>query len=327
MNSKHMIAAFCAAGLAFGALAEDAKPANEEETAGLSWTPGEGVSFGETPIVSAEVGVAFDSRYLTYGVIDGKDPIITPSAQITFFDWVYFSVEAIYDVTKGNGKKGEYGARTGKRSTLDMIAGISHEFETCEAVGNLSFDFNYIYEYFRRYDGEDDFGDTTTEMDDTQYLNLELALNDLWFEPALSVERDIMADDGTYFNFSVGHEFPLVDGEGEDADPVLAFRPSVGQGFGTARRVRLYDFYLKNPDAVTGEDVPLDHGGFMDTTFKGELTWNIGGGVSLSGYIAYSDYLLDARTREGARRHNAAWGRKCDHSWNFYGGVALSVAF
>ena len=77
MNSKHMIAAFCAAGLAFGALAEDAKPANEEETAGLSWTPGEGVSFGEMPIVSAEVGVALDSRYLTYGVIDGKDPIIT----------------------------------------------------------------------------------------------------------------------------------------------------------------------------------------------------------------------------------------------------------
>ena len=325
MNSKHAIAAFCAAGLVFGALADDAKSTEAaEEKTGLAWTPGEGVSFGETPIVSAEVGVSLDSRYMTYGVIDGKDPILTPSAQIKFFDWIYFGVEAIYDVTKGNGKKGEYGARTGKRTTLDMIAGISHDFETCDALGALSFDFNYIYEYYRRYY---DFNEGEKCMDDTQYLNLELSLDDLWFEPALWVERDIMADDGTYFNFSVGHEFPLVDGEGEDADPVLSFRPSVGQGFGTARRVRLYDFYLKNPDDATGDDVPVDHGGFMDTTFKGELTWNVGGGVSLSGYVAYSDYLFDARTREGARRHNAAWGRKCDHSWNFYGGVALTVAF
>ena len=107
MNSKHMIAAFCAAGLAFGALADDAKSAEAEapeETAELSWAPGEGVTFGETSIVSTEVGLSFDSRYITYGVIDGKDPILTPSATMTFFDWVYFSVESIFDATKGNGK-------------------------------------------------------------------------------------------------------------------------------------------------------------------------------------------------------------------------------
>jgi hypothetical protein len=38
---------------------------------------------------------------MTYGVIDGTDPIIVPGAPVTFFDWVYFSVEAIFDLTFG----------------------------------------------------------------------------------------------------------------------------------------------------------------------------------------------------------------------------------
>ena len=37
----------------------------------------------ETPVVSAEFGLQFDSKYMTYGVVDGKDPILTPSAQLT----------------------------------------------------------------------------------------------------------------------------------------------------------------------------------------------------------------------------------------------------
>ena len=41
--------------------------------------------------VSAEFGLSFDSKYMTYGVIDGKDPIITPSAEISFFDTLYFA--------------------------------------------------------------------------------------------------------------------------------------------------------------------------------------------------------------------------------------------
>ena len=129
-----------------------------------------------------------------------------------------------------------------------------------------------------------------------------------------------MADEGTYMNFSVGHAFPLIDGAGEDDDPVLAFRPSVGQGAGNTLRVRHYGFYTKH-----GEE--LDHGGLMDTTIKGELTWNFAPGLSLTGYIAYSDYWLDSNMREGARQHNAAWGSSCDHSWNFYGGVALTASF
>jgi hypothetical protein len=65
----------------------------------------------------------------------------------------------------------------------------------------------------------------------------------------------------------------------------------------------------------------------MDTTFKGELTWNFAPGLSLSGYIAYSDYWLDSNMREGAREHNAAWAHSCNHSWNIYGGLAFTATF
>ena len=321
MNAKTIIAAFCAAGLVCAAFAEEAKPKAEaaveveEKDDGLSYTPGEGVSYGEQKIVTAEVGVSFDSKYMTYGVVDGKDPILTPSAKATFFDWVYLGAEAIYDVTKGNGKRRGYGRRTGKRSTLDAIAGVAHDFELCEALGALSVDFNYIYEYFRRYrvDGE-------RCMDDTQYLNLTLSLDDLWFEPALWIERDIMADNGTYVNFEVGHTFALV---GDKDSPDLTFKPSVGQGFGNTQRARGY--FTKHP----GSDEPLDHGGLMDTSVKGELEWAITDWMSLSAYVAYYDYIFDGNMRDGARSHNAAWGNadRYRYSWNVVAGMALTLTF
>ena len=179
----------------------------------------------ETPVVSAEFGLQLDSKYMTYGVTDGKDPILTPSAQLTFFDWAYVGVESIFDLTKGNGKRGDYGNRAGKWTTLDAIVGLSHEFDLGETLGALSVDVNYIYEYLRRHH---------SDMGDTQYINLELSLGDLWFEPTLGIERDLMADDGTYINLEVGHTFALV---GDDEDPTLTFRPSIGQGFGDKHRM------------------------------------------------------------------------------------------
>ena len=200
----------------------------------------------EAPIVSAEFGLQFDSKYMTYGVVDGKDPILTPSAQITFVDWLYFGVESIFDVTKGNGKRGDYGNRAGRWTTLDAIVGIAHEFELTEDI-DLSVDANYIYEYLRRHH---------SDMGDTQYINLELGLTGLWLEPTLVIERDLMADDGTYVNFSLAHTFTLV---GDDDDPTLTFTPSVGQGFGNTQRTRGYELAATmsrsrptSPTATTG---------------------------------------------------------------------------
>ena len=311
MNIKTLTAAILAAGSVFGAVADEQKTVpTTADTKSAKPAELEPVDDPDNKFVSAEFHIGIDSRYMTYGMIDGKDPIVVPGAQIKFLDWVYFGVESIFDVTKGNGKRGGYGNRAGRWTTLDSIVGVAHEFELGEKAGKLSVDFNYMYEYIERYH---------SDMGDTQYLNLELGLSDgiFWLEPTLAIERDLMADDGTYVNFDLGHSFPIIDGKGEDDDPVLEFRPSVGQGFGNTQRVRGY-----SPEAKV-----YDHGGVMDTCIKGEFTWRVVDHVSLSAYVAYSDYWFDSTMRECAREHNAEWGHAYDHSWNFYGGVGVSVEF
>ena len=313
MNIKTLTAAILAAGCAFGAVADEQKSVpTTAEAKNAQPVELEKTDDPEDQFVSAEFHIGIDSRYMTYGMIDGKDPIVVPGAQymtygmidgkdpivvpgaqVKFFDWVYFGVESIFDVTKGNGKRGGYGNRAGRWTTLDSIVGVAHEFELGEKAGKLSVDFNYMYEYIERYH---------SDMGDTQYLNLELGLSDgiFWLEPTLAIERDLMADDGTYVNLDLGHSFPIIDGKGEDDDPVLEFRPSVGQGFGNTQRVRGY----------SPEERTYDHGGVMDTCIKGEFTW-----------------WFDSTMRHCAREHNAEWGKGCDHSWNFYGGLGLSVEF
>ena len=261
--------------------------------------------------VSAEFGLAFDSKYMTYGVIDGKDPIVTPSAEISFFDTLYFGVESIFDVTKGNGKRGGYGNRAGQWTTLDAIVGLRHDFDLGEKLGALSVDANYIYEYIRRdsnweaHDGD--------KMCDTQYVNLELSLGDLWLEPALAIERDLMADNGTYVNLEIGHTFALTDD--------LSLRPAVGQGFGNTQRAK---GYFEKADGEV-----LDHGGLMDTSVSLTAELALGDNLTLSGYVAYYDYLFDSTMRDGARRHNAGWSAadRYRDSYNFVGGLALTASF
>ena len=294
MNTK-TIALVCAAAFCGAAFAD------EEKTDGWAYNPGEGVSFNEQPIVAAEFGLQLDSRYMTYGVIDGRDPILTPSAQLTYFDWLYTGIETIYDLSKYNGRVGDYGNRSCAWTTIDAIGGLAHEFEIADGVA-LSVDFNYIYEYFYRSRGS---------MADTQYLNLELGLSGFWIEPTLWIERDLMADNGTYANLALAHPFVLV---GDEDDPTLTFTPSIGQGIGDKHRTR-------------GYELARDHGGLMDTTVKGEFEWKVCANVALTAYAAYSDYLFDNKLRRGAREYNAAWGSGCDHSWNFYGGIGITVSF
>jgi hypothetical protein len=149
----------------------------------------------------------------------------------------------------------------------------------------------------------------------TQFLTLEVGLPDLWLEPKFMYERDIDRDNGTYLNLELGHTFSLIDGETEEDDPILALRPSVAQGFGNSKRVYLYD----------DNDEYLDHAGLMDTCIKLELTWNFCEYLSLSGYVAYSDFLFDRQIRDAARNYEAH-GR-WDESYNFIGGLAINLAF
>lgn len=63
----------------------------------------------------------------------------------------------------------------------------------------------------------------------------------------------------------------------------------------------------------------------MDFCLKGELTWNLVDGVTISGYVAYTDYLFDSSLRTRARDYEAtgSW----DESWNFTAGCSLAVSF
>ena len=315
MNSKHKMMVACAAAFCGGVLAgnevkQDAPAAEEPAAEGWSFAPGEGVSFGEQQVVTAEFGLAVDSKFMSYGLVDNKDPIVTPSAAVTFLDWITFDCAALFDTTT-YGRKAGYSNRGGRYIEFDSGVSLAHAFSPDDygfLPTTVELSLGYAYEYHPRAMG----GGTGEPGDDTQFVTFEVGLPDLWVEPKLAFERDIDRDNGTYVNLELGHSFALIDGAGEDDDPVLVLRPSVAQGLGNTQRTR-------------GYDLAEDHGGLMDTCVKLELTWNMGGGVALGAYVAYYDYLFDATLREGARAYEAT-GR-ADTSYHFVGGLALTATF
>lgn len=297
MNTKKLIGAALVAAVAGGAFA------SQGEGGGFAWAPGDGVSYDETPVMSIEASVNLHSKYMTYGVIDGKDPILVPGVTATFFDCAYIGVESIFDLTKGNGKRGGYGNRAGKYTTLDAFVGLAHEFDLGETIGTLGVDFGYMYEYMPRSVGE---------VWDTQYLMLEMTLGGHWLEPTLYVERDLMADNGTYVNFSLAHTFELSDS--------FSVTPSIGQGFGNSLRTKGYF-------SEVGKVGEYDHAGLMDTTIKVDFEYAITDWLTLGAYVAYYDYLFDDRMREAAAAYNGEWGARQDKTWNFVGGISLTASF
>ena len=304
-----VIAAVAACGIAAGA-AEKAKEAEAAKESGKEES--------KFP-VSVEAGISLDTKFMSYGLVDNKDPIVTPSALVKFFDWGGIGVEALFDTTK-YGKRGrwedgpDYGNRAGKYFELDPSVTVGHSFSNEDfawipaCIGSVEFELGYSYEYHPRHMG----GKTGEPGDDTQFVTLSFGLPDLWLEPAFEIERDIDRDNGTYFNLGLGHAFPLIKGAGEDDDPVLAFRPSVAQGLGTSKRT--YGYGLSE-----------SHGGLMDTCVKGELTWQICEHLSLSGYVAYYDYVFDRNLRHAAREYEAS-GHD-DTSYHFVAGIGLTASF
>ena len=284
MKTKTIMLALAAA-ICGAAFADE--ETTEEKAEGWSYTPGEGVSFNETPIVSAEASLAFDSKYLSYGFVDNKAPILTPAGEITFFDWLTFGVNAIFDLTKYGNRAG-YTNRQFKYTELHPTVTLGHAFSPKDfewLPTTIEFALGYDYEFHPNSKNkaalnEYENGWDTSIAEDTQFITLELGLPDLWLEPTFLYERDIMRDDGTYLNLEIGHTFNLL---GEE-DDTLTLRPSIAQGFGNGQRVKAY--------ATKKDGEPLNHAGLMDTMIKLELGWKVCDNVSLSGYVGYSDFLL-----------------------------------
>jgi hypothetical protein len=294
--------------------------ADESKKAAWEYNPGEGVSFGDTTVITASFGAKVDSKYITYGLVDNKDPITTLNAEATICDWMYIGVDAIFDMTKyGRASYADYSNRGGKYTELDPYIALTHDFSSedyswmPEWLGTLSLSLEYCYEYHPR--SMRNYWDI-----DSQFVSFYAELSDLYLEPELVIERDIDRDDGTYVNLSLGHTFVLV---GSKDEPVLTFKPAVAQGFGNTRRVKYY-LYKEN-----GED-PLDHAGLMDTRISGTLEWQINDYLSFSAYVAYSDFLFDRSIRHAARGYEGngyEGGSRYDESYNFIGGVGLTVSF
>ena len=304
MNSKHIMTTIACAAAFCGSVRAEAE-AKETEEQGLNWAMGEGVTFGETSIVSAEVGLAFDSKFTSYGLVDNNDPILTPSAALTFFDWVTFSVESIFDTTR-YGEKAGYRDHAFRSQELDPGVAIGHAFGPDEGLPTtVEFELGYTYEAHPK-----------VVDDDTQFLTFSVGLPDLWLEPTFAYERDIDRDEGTYLNLEIGHTFSVVDGKEEGDDDILSFRVSLAQGWGDQRRVTAY-----LGEAGDGYDESC----LMDTCLKGELTWNITDGVSLGAYLAYYDYLFDSSARDAASAYEGT--EAYSESYNFVTGVSIAIAF
>lgn len=178
MNSKHMMPLACAAAIC------GSVPAGTTER----------------PVVSAEASIAFDSKFLSYGLVDNNDPILTPGAALTFYDWVTFSVESIFDISH-YGKDAGYGDRAWTYQEIDPGVALSHAFGSEDAEWlptTVEFELGYMYEAHPKSVDED-----------TQFFGFEIGLPDLWIEPIFAYELDIERDHGTYLNLEFGHTFTL----------------------------------------------------------------------------------------------------------------------
>ena len=281
MNSKHMMPLACAAAIC------GSVPAGTTEI----------------PVVSAEVSIAFDSKFLSYGLVDNNDPILTPAAALTFCDWVTFSAESIFDISH-YGKDAGYGDRAWTYQEIDPGVALSHAFGPEDAEWlptTVEFELGYIYEAHPKSVG-----------DDTQFLGFAIGFPDLWVEPVFAYELDVERDHGTYLNLEFGHTFTLVGSSEEEEGDILDFRMSIAQGWGDGRRIGAY---------LEG----VDQAGLMDTCIKGEFVWTISDGVTLGASVAYSDYLFDSEAGAASREYEATgtWNQ----SWNFVTGLSLAVAF
>ncbi len=254
--------------------------------------------------VAASFSLALDSKYLSYGFVDNRDPILTPSAELTFFDTLTVGAEAIFDTTT-YGRKAGYGNRGGKYTELHPWVALGHSFSPDDHAWlptTIDVSLSYLYEYHPSAKARHGDRDPAAD-DDSQFLTLEVGLPDVPLEPVVMIERDWMRDDGTYVNLELGHSFALTE--------TLTLRPSVAQGFGNAQRVKAY--------------ADVNKAGLMDTFFKLQLCWFVTDNIELSGYVGWSDFLFDRRIRHAAREYEAT-GR-WDDSFNAICGVSLTIGF
>lgn len=255
--------------------------------------------------LTGEVSASFVNKVLSYGLVDGDEPLFIPSAKVTAFDW--YSVGAVFymDMTD-YGKTVGRGDRTWDFWEIDFPTELRHAFGPSDAAWlptTVEFGVGYRYEYHP----------PRSHYHDTQFWTFDVALTDLWLVPTFAYERDTINDNGTYLNLALHHEFALCE--------TVSLTPRVAQGFGDAKRVR---GYLTDDDGD-----PLDHAGLMDTSLGLDLTWRPCDCLVVTVFASYNDFLFDREIRHASRHYisDAAERPVSERSWHFIGGVTASFLF
>jgi len=255
--------------------------------------------------VSGTLLVDFESKVLSYGLPDADEPNFLPYGELTFFDVLSGGAKFYFDMTDIGERMGR-GDRTWDCWEIDMPVNARYVL-TPDVVPwlptSVATGVGYRYEYHP----------SRTEIADTQFWVADVALSDLWLVPCLSYERDTVRDNGTYLNFSLSHVFRLMD--------CLDLTPALSQGWGDRKRV---GGYLTEPDMVHS----LDRAGLMDSQLRLSLSCRVTSFMTLSGFVAYSDFLFDRGIRDASRNYiRQIDGGDKNSSWCFPVGVSVTLSF
>lgn len=255
--------------------------------------------------VSGSVTIAYETKVLSYGLPDSDDPNFLPYGELTFFDTLSAGAKFYID-TSHIGERMDRGDRAWDFWEVDFPVDLRHRFTSEEferLPTSVEIGAGYRYEYHP----------TRAVIPDTQFWLADVSLPDLWLVPLFSYERDVIRDNGTYLNLAVFHEFEVFEG--------VFLVPSLSQGWGDKKRVR---GYLPDSDLVHR----LNRAGLMDTRLQLAVRWQITECLSVSGFVAYSDFLFDRHVRDASRNYiRQISGGSPRSSWTFPVGVAVSLAF
>ncbi len=246
--------------------------------------------------IEGSVGIDVSSKQLTYGLIDNPHAIVTPSVELalTHPEWFTLAIgaEAIFDTTNWGAKDGGYNDRRYKYQEFAPGITLSRAWATESWLGSsLETAINYTYEYHPDSCKKPAQGYSNPN---TQWLNVEIAAPDFWFQPTLAIEYQLArqgaeAEDngkgGIYATFSVAHDFDIGAALGVDEE-VLTLTPTVGVGMANRKR-NLCDFGEEANDSFMFRD------GFASL----ELAYTPFEGFTVAPYVACHQQL-DATARE-----------------------------
>lgn len=264
-------------------------------------------------LFGGSVSLDFCSKQLTYGLIDNPHPILTPGVSLRLANEEWFTVEvgaeAIFDTTNWGYKEGGYNNRRWKYQEFTPGITLSRTWDFTDWMGSsLDTAINYTYEYHPQSCKKPMAGFSNPN---TQWLNLEIAANDFWLRPALTVEYQLVRQGakeeetgkgGIYATFAVAHDFDVGTALGM-SEGELILTPTLGIGMANKQR-NLCDF---------GESEAFM---FRDGFGRVELTYSPIDGFALTPYLGFNQQL-NAKARDAVG----------DDAFVLYAGIGVSYDF